>query len=64
MFTGVNMETKGGLRKCALNRNTQLAITHVQGCQQTRDLSLRVLRLVNTKENERGNQQEGARGGR
>ena len=52
MFTGVNMETKGGLSECALNRNTQLAITHVQGCQQTHDLSLRDLRLVNTKENE------------
>ena len=35
----------GGFRVCALNRNTQLAIAHVQGCQQTRNYSLRVLGL-------------------
>ena len=33
------------------------------GCQQIRGYSLRVLGLVNTKENERGNRQEGAGGG-
>ena len=35
MLTGVNMETKGEFRECALNRSIQLAKAQVQSCQQT-----------------------------